>query len=95
MKKTLDITIWDSSAERLIEIDKNLTLAAREESISIKLSIMSEIPLLGRNNLLGRIPVLQIQNRQWTLRPREAFSVEECRALLRALSSNEGAENIV
>ncbi len=87
MKKLL-ITIWDSSADRIIEVEKNLHLAAKLEGVEITVSIMSEIPLLGRNNMSSRIPVLEIENKQWTLRPHDIFTMEECRTLLHALTTH-------
>lgn len=80
--KELDITIWDSSPNRIIEIDKNLNIAASYEALSLNITIMSEIPLLGRNNLQGRLPVLEIGGKRWSLRPGKAFTVKECRSLL-------------
>ena len=82
----LAVTIWDSSAARIIEIEKNLQLAAREQGMELSIAVMSEIPLLSRRNLLSRIPALEIDGMLWTLRPHESFTLDECRTLLRRLS---------
>lgn len=78
----LPVTIWDSSAQRINEIERNLLLAASEAGLALELTVMSEIPLLGRKNLLSRIPALEIEGMLWTIRPFEAFTLEQCRSLL-------------
>lgn len=87
MKQEISITLWEQSAERILEIDKNLHAAAQELGIRIHLSIMSETPLLGRNRLLDKIPVLEIDGMQWRIRPYQVFTKEECAALLNKLTS--------
>ncbi len=82
----LSVTIWDSSAPRILEIEKNLQLAAKEQGIELTVSIMSEIPLLSRRDMLSRVPLLEIGGMLWTLRPHDIFTLEECRALFRRLS---------
>lgn len=89
--KRLDVTIWDASVERIREMEKNLHAAAADEDIALHITIMSERPLLGRKNMLARMPVLEMENLQWTLHPHKACTVEECRALLhKVLLSKRG-----
>ena len=84
--KPLAITIWDSSPRRIAVIDRNLHRAAEREGLRLRIGVMSEPPLLGRHNLEGRVPALEIAGRFWRLRPFDIFTEAECRTLLRALT---------
>ena len=78
----LKITIWDTDARRIAEIDRNLQAALFELKIQALVLSNSEPPLLARENLLGRIPVLEIAGNYWSKTPGKAFSRQECAALL-------------
>jgi len=90
--KKLTITIWDSSAPLILEIEQNLQLAAREEGVALSVNVMSEIPLLNRQDMASRIPVLEIGDLLWTLRPHDTFTLDECRALFRRLSRSSAKD---
>ena len=87
--KSLDITIWDSSPRRIAAIERNLHQAAAHEGVRLRIDVMSELPLLGRRNLEGKVPVLEIAGKFWSLRPFDIFTEAECRALLRLLAGQE------
>ena len=86
--RTLRVTIWDSSPARIAAIERNLLAAAAQESLALRLAVMSEIPLLARHGLEGAVPALEIAGKFWRLRPFDIFTEAECRTLLRALAQN-------
>lgn len=78
----LKITIWDSDPRRIAEIDRNLQTALSRLKMHALILSNSEPPLLARENLLNRIPVLEIAGRYWSKSPGRAFTVEDCASLL-------------
>ena len=78
----LRITIWDNDALRIAEIDKNLQSALDELKIKGLILSNSEPPLLARENLLGRLPVLEIAGNYWSRKAGRVFSKDECIQLL-------------
>ena len=60
MSFPLSIVIWDYDPERIAEIDRNLHLALRELNLRGTVSSLSEPPLMSREGLVGREPVLEI-----------------------------------
>lgn len=59
MSFPLSIVIWDYDPERIAEIDRNLHLALRELNLRGTVSSLSEPPLMSREGLVGREPVLK------------------------------------
>lgn len=78
----MHIIIWDNDAGRIAEIDKNLHLALKELSLRAVVTINAEPPSIARENLFGRLPVLEIAGRYWSLHPGKAFSKDQCISLL-------------
>lgn len=68
MSFPLSIVIWDYDPERIAEIDRNLHLALRELNLRGTVSSLSEPPLMSREGLVGREPVLEIGDAYWSLR---------------------------
>lgn len=85
----MDIVIWDNDAARINEISRNLLLAMRQLGLEGKVSSMSEPPLIGREGLLGKTPVLEIGGYYWSLRAGESVSLQECLNLFRRLGFME------
>ena len=79
------ITIWDNDIVRIRDIDRNLNLAMRELGIRRVIRVISEPPLLARENLLNRLPVLEIAGRYWSLKPGRTISQESCKGLLQMI----------
>lgn len=89
----LKITIWDNDVDRMAAIDQNLYLAMKELNLRGTVDRISEPPLLARENLLNRVPVLEIEDRYWSLKPGRTISQSECRQLLAQLfGSRSGRE---
>ena len=82
--------IWDYDPERIAEIDRNLHLALRELNLRGTVSSLSEPPLMSREGLVGREPVLEIGDAYWSLRPGETISKEACLKLLSRIVQEKG-----
>lgn len=78
----LKIVIWDNDPQRIAEIDRNLQAAAVELGLKVLTLSNAEPPSIARENLAGRLPVLEIGGRYWSRRPGQAFSRAECFSLL-------------
>ena len=89
MRKHIDIAIWDSEAERLHAIERNLRLAMRNLGLSGGISCQSEPPLLGRMGLPGRVPGLEIDGLYWSRGQGREFSPQECEELLARIMREE------
>ena len=70
MRKHIDIVIWDSEADRLHAIERNLRVAMRNLGLFGGISCQSEPPLLGRMGLY------------WSRGHGRVFSPHECEELL-------------
>lgn len=89
MRKHIDIAIWDSEAERLHAIERNLRLGHAQSGSERRLSCQSEPPLLGRMGLTGRVPVLEIDGLYWSRGQGREFSPQECEELLARIMREE------
>jgi hypothetical protein len=78
----LKIIIWDNDPQRIAEIDSNLQAALNELKLKAVILSNSEPPSLARENLLSRLPVLEIAGRYWSMHPDVAFSKTDCICLL-------------
>lgn len=78
----LKIVIWDNDPRRIAEIDRNLQAAAAKLGLKVLILSNAEPPLIARENLLDRLPVLEIAGRHWSRRPGHAFSRADCVDLL-------------
>ena len=81
----MDIRILDNDARRIAEIDRNINLALRELKIEALVTSNSEPPSLAREGLIGKVPVLQIAGKYWSISEKRAFTKQECLALLTRL----------
>ncbi len=84
----LRITIWDNDAARAAEIDRNLHTALSDLGVDALVLLNSEPPLLARENLLQRVPVLEIAGKYWSKTPGKSFSIQDCVALLAKLRTD-------
>jgi hypothetical protein len=78
----LKVVIWDNDPQRIAAIDRNLQAAATELGLKLLILSNAEPPSIARENLLERLPVLEIAGRHWSRRPGHAFSRADCVALL-------------
>ena len=85
----MHIVIWDIDAERISQIDKNLNRALNELGLRAVVASNAEPLSLERENLLPRLPVLEINGLYWSLTPGKVFSKEQCKSLLRKICANK------
>jgi hypothetical protein len=78
----LKIVIWDNDPRRIAEIDRNLQTAAAELGLKVLILSNAEPPSIARENLLDRLPALEIAGSHWSRRPGHAFSRQDCVSLL-------------
>ena len=62
----------------------------RELNLRGTVSSLSEPPLMSREGLVGREPVLEIGDAYWSLRPGETISKEACLKLLSRIVQEKG-----
>ena len=87
-----DISIWDNDVERIRIIEANLYRAMRSLGLKGVVKIISEPPLLSRENLLARVPVLEIMDRYWSLTPQTVITEKQCREFLASLYTHPSEE---
>ncbi len=80
----LNIVIWDHSAERIAQIDRNLHIALRNLGLKGTITSNSEPPSLFRANIYHRVPALEIEGNFWTCKS-STPSVEDCTQLLKKI----------
>lgn len=85
MSTVFNITIWDTHAGRIAEIERNLLSAMKRVGVRVVVDSQSEPPMISRMNLLHRIPTLEVDGMFWTLEPGETISEESCVQLLTML----------
>ncbi len=88
MAMPIEITIFDTDISRIRTIERNLICAMESLGLRGTISIISEPPLLSRENLLNRIPVLEIEDKYWSLTPQRIITQQQCKDLLTRLFIN-------
>lgn len=83
------IIIWDDMAKRARESERALSQALREVGLKIPITVNSEAPLISRNGLWDRLPVLEIKGDHWSLNPGHAFTKQQLVKLLESLFANQ------
>ena len=87
-----EISIWDNDVERIRIIEANLYRAMRSLGLKGVVKIISEPPLLSRENLLARVPVLEIMDRYWSLTPQTVITEKQSREFLASLYTHPSEE---
>jgi len=90
----LSITIWDNNAARMAEIDHNIHLVLRELKLKGIVNSISEPPLLARENLLNRVPVLEIEEKYWSLKANTVIGQTEIKNLLIKIVSFDSSRDV-
>jgi thioredoxin 1 len=72
-----EIILWESSVERIHACETAIYGALRKIGYKANLVINSETPLLSRQQLWQRLPVLEIRGQLWNLNPGRAFTVDQ------------------
>ena len=77
------IIIWDEVCERMRVMERNLQNAMRQEKIVAQIQLNIEPPIIARNNLFGKTPVVQVDNGDyWSIEPNKIISEKNFKDLL-------------
>lgn len=72
-----EIILWESDIERIHACKTVVYQALKQLGFKARLTVNSETPLISRNQLWERLPVLEIRGQCWSLHPGRAFTVEQ------------------
>ena len=81
-REIMRLTLYDVEAGRLMQCEKNLQQALREMGLQAAVTCISEPPFLAREQLLDRVPVVEYQDKRWSLTPGKIPGVEQLKTLL-------------
>ena len=84
-----EIILWESDCKTIRACEIALHEALKKLGLKAIVTINSEPPLIARNQLWGRLPVLEIQGLHLSLRPGCAFTVEELTRLFKKIFANQ------
>jgi hypothetical protein len=88
-----EIIIWESNGECIRACELAVYQAMKDLGMKAKVIINSEPPLISRNQLWDRLPVLEIGGLYWSLRPGQPFTVAQVTGLLRKTILAKPPEN--
>lgn len=72
-----EIILWESDGETIRACELAVYQALKALSLKARVTINSEPPLISRNQLWERLPVLEIRGLRWSLRPGQPFTAEQ------------------
>jgi thioredoxin 1 len=75
------IILWESKGETILACQLAVHEALKELGLKAIVTVNSEPPLIGRNQLWERLPVLEIRGLYWSLHPGCAFRAEDLKPL--------------
>lgn len=75
------IILWECNVEVIRACEQAIYKTLKELGIKATVVVNSEPPLIGRNQLWGRLPVIEVRGLNWSLRPGCAFKVEDLKPL--------------
>lgn len=84
-----EIIIWEAGAETIRACERAIFEALRELGLKGTVIVHSEPPLISRNALWDRLPVLEIRGQYWSLTPGRPFSKEQLVRLFQRLFCSE------
>lgn len=85
-----EIILWEVGVETIRACERAAFEALRELGIKGTVIVQSEPPLISRNQLWDRLPVLEIAGHYWSLNPGRPFSKEQLVRLFQRLFCSEG-----
>lgn len=84
------IIIWDEDYKRIKTMERNLQNAMQQEKIIARIQLNVEPPLIARHNLLGKTPVVQVDDSDfWSITPGKTISTQSFQELLILLRKNQ------
>ena len=84
------IIIWDNKTERARESEIAVSQALIELGLKMSITVNSEAPLISRNQLWNRLPVLEIKGVHWSLKPGQTFTKQQLVKLFKKLFTPNG-----
>jgi hypothetical protein len=88
-----EIIIWASDVETIHACETAACEALKQVGVRATILINSEPPLIARNQLFERLPVVEIRGMRWSLRPGQPFTTEQLVGLFRrTLAPQEAGE---
>jgi thioredoxin 1 len=87
------IILWESKAETIRASVLAVHEALKKLGLTAVVTVNSEPPLISRNQLWGRLPVLEIRGLHWSLRPGCAFRTEDLKPLFSKIFFDRMEEN--
>ncbi|HSR13236.1 MAG TPA: hypothetical protein VLS90_17445 [Thermodesulfobacteriota bacterium] len=76
-----EIILWECNGENIQACLRAVHETLKDLGLHAVVTVHSEPPLIGRNQLWKRLPVLEIRGLHWSLRPGCAFRAEELKPL--------------
>lgn len=86
----MQITIWDTDQNRVMKQEKNLNLALAAFAEKALILVESEPPRIGRHNLFGKTPAIEINGDFWT--PKKANELVTQKDFVELLTAIFGRE---
>lgn len=83
------IILWESEGETIRTCQLAVHEALKELGLKAIVTVNSEPPLIGRMQLWGRLPVLEIRGLYWSLRPGCAFRAKDLKPLFSKIFSSQ------
>jgi hypothetical protein len=72
-----EIIVWASDGEVIRACELAVYEALKELGLKAIVTVNSEPPLIARNQLWERLPVLEIRGLRWSLRPGQPFTAKQ------------------
>lgn len=63
--------------------------AMKKLGLKARLTVNAETPLISRNHLWSRLPVLEIRNQLWSLHPGQPFTITQLTRLFSQIFSDQ------
>ena len=84
-----EIILWESSVEAIRACELAISQALRNLGLKVRVTVNSEPPLISRNQLWDRLPVLEIRDQRWSLQPGRAFTADQLTRLFSNIFADE------
>ena len=88
----LEIVLWECDYKIIRECEIALHEALKKIGLKAVVTVNCEPPLIARNQLWDRLPVLEINGLYFSLHPGRAFTVEELLRLFKVICPNLNSE---
>jgi len=85
-----EIILWESNGEIIRACEAATYQALKALGLKAIVIVNSEPPLISRNQLWERLPVLEIRGLRWSLRPGQPFTAEQLTRLFAKIFLEQG-----